>query len=112
MCVRTWIGNVLFTDRSLKSIMATITEEKPPYKPYGRYVCDWDCRELHLFNTVVEARKFAQAWDRNCNVGWLAPVLSRKTGQSRKPTTFEARKQISFGAACTDHRSETGVLTV
>ena len=85
--------------------MNTISEDKlPPYKHYGRYVCDWDCNELHLFDTVQQARKFAKNWDRNCNVGWLAPVFVRALGKNRKPNTFEARRQSSMNAECQDHR--------
>jgi len=85
-----------------------ITEEKPPYRPWGRYVCDWRLNELHLFDTIKEARTFARSWGRNCNIGWLAPICER--GVNRKPTTFEARKQASFRANCHDHRKPTAVL--
>lgn len=95
----------------MKSVKPRITEEKPPYRPWGRYVCDWKCEELHLFDNVKEARKFARSWGRNCNIGWLAPVYVRKENRNRKPTTFEARKQSSFRANCHDHRKPTVVLT-
>lgn len=70
-----------------------VSEEKPPYKPFGRYVCDWKLTEAHLFDTVDQARAFAQQWDRDCNIGWLSPMY--KGGRNAAPTLTEATLQIA-----------------
>jgi len=70
-----------------------VSEERPPYKPYGRYVCDWRLTEAHLFDTVEQARTFARQWGRDCNIGWLSPEY--KGGRNIAPTLFEATKQIA-----------------
>lgn len=81
-----------------------VTVERPPYKPWGRYVCDWDCKEAHLFDTLTEAMEFAKNWDRNCNVGWISGTFVHAVGRNRRPTLNEARQQISGTAKYTDHR--------
>ena len=81
-----------------------VTEEKPSYRPLGRFVCDYDLTECHLFDTVVAARKFAKDLGRDCNIGWLAPVYDRRTGRNRKASVSEARSQIAETIAIIDHR--------
>ena len=77
----------------------------PPFRPRGRYVCDWECNEAHIFNTKKEAFMFARAWGRCCNVGWLSPIYDRSLRRDRKPTMVEAVKEIAPSLAhVTDHR--------
>lgn len=83
-----------------------ISEEKPPYRPYGRYVCDWNLTEAHLFRTVVAAREFARKWGRDCNIGWLAPTYNHKTGRNSHPSCFDAKKQIHSRVVIVDHRGD------
>lgn len=76
----------------------------PPYKVYGRYVCDWKLTESHLFNNAKDARVFARQWGRDCSIGWLPPVYDRRTGRNRKATAFEAKGYISRSVVVHDHR--------
>lgn len=71
-----------------------ISEEKPPYTPYGRYVCDWKLTESHIFSTLESARTFARQWGRDCNIGWLSPSYNAKTNTNTTPTLSEAKTQI------------------
>lgn len=79
-----------------------VSVDTVPYRPTGRYVCDWDCTEAHLFDTGKEAKAFAKAWGRDCDVGWLAPIL--QNGRNAKPRAHEAQKQISQRVKIVDHR--------
>ena len=76
----------------------------PPYKTYGRYVCDWRCSEAYLFNNVKDAKAFAKKWNRDCNIGWLPPVYVSSTGRNRKATASEAKGFISRSVTIYDHR--------
>ncbi len=82
--------------------MSQVTVETAPYRPWGWYVCDWDCREAHLFDRKPDAVQFAKQWGRDCNVGWLAPTY--RDGKNNKPSFREATQQVSKTAAFTDHR--------
>jgi len=81
-----------------------ITEDKPPYRPLGRYVCDDLLTECHLFDTVIVAREFAKDFGKDCNIGWIAPVYDRRAGKNRPANSFEAKLQISKTVVIVDHR--------
>lgn len=74
----------------------------PRFKHYGRYVCDWACSEIHLFDNLTEARKFAKTWGRDCNIGWLSPVY--RDGRNYKPSAREAQLQVAGSARVVDCR--------
>lgn len=77
----------------------------PPYKTYGRYVCDWACTEAHIFDTGKEAKNFAKHWHKDCNVGWLPPIY--ENGRNRKPRIHECVRMIARNIYLIDHRKET-----
>ena len=76
----------------------------PPFKVYGRYVCDWKVTEAHLFDNAEQARQFAAKWGVDCNIGWLSPVYDK--GRNRPKTVSEAQREIARSINITDHRSQ------
>lgn len=80
-----------------------VTIDKCPYKPAGRYVCDAAVEEAHLFDNLEEATAFAEAWGRDCNIGWLTKE-HRGSGCFEYPREHEAQVQISKKVKVFDHR--------
>lgn len=84
--------------------MRNVPIEKPPYRPFGRYVSNY--RQIHLFDDLEAAQRFAATWnerDSQTYIGWLAPTYA--DGKNRKPTAWEAKQQLSKTAEIIDHRS-------